>query len=241
MAGPLRRSGGADRRLTPDGRLNRFATAPRDQMVRQVFDGHHFVLLAPVGAKARPDCGRRPTAINIQAPDAWATRRMARPSSGDHAVSRISWRPNQGPALGGAGAGLVLAIGTPSIQDIARRMLADAASRVNWPSSCAMRRQGIARNCASGAHLAGNLHQRQPVLHAHGAFGLSPFHGGAGWSAFPSGHERRHAPSPACLWVMTSRAAPVLRCAASCRRIGLLGAGSPLAQRYARRSRCSAG
>ena len=55
-------------------------------------------------------------------------------------------------------------------------------------------------------------------------FGFTPFHGGAGWSAFPSGHETVVAAFAAALWVL----APRLRWAAvalmAVVAIGLLGA-----------------
>jgi membrane-associated phospholipid phosphatase len=43
----------------------------------------------------------------------------------------------------------------------------------------------------------------------NGVMGFSPFHGGVGWSAFPSGHETLTCAVAACLWVMLPRFRPL--------------------------------
>jgi membrane-associated phospholipid phosphatase len=47
-----------------------------------------------------------------------------------------------------------------------------------------------------------------PSFIRDGAFGFSPFHGGAGWSSFPSGHETLTCAVAACLWVLVPRLRP---------------------------------
>ena len=44
-----------------------------------------------------------------------------------------------------------------------------------------------------------------PSLIKDGAYTFSPFHGGIGWSAFPSGHETLACAVAACLWVLLPR------------------------------------
>jgi membrane-associated phospholipid phosphatase len=63
-----------------------------------------------------------------------------------------------------------------------------------------------------------------PSFIRDGAFGFTPFHGGAGWSAFPSGHETVVCAVAGCLWVLTPRLRPLCVVAAAAMAIGLLGA-----------------
>ncbi|MDI9849354.1 phosphatase PAP2 family protein [Rhodoblastus sp. 17X3] len=63
-----------------------------------------------------------------------------------------------------------------------------------------------------------------PSFIRDGAYGFSPFHGGAGWSSFPSGHETLVCAVAGCLWVLTPRLRPLCVVAALAMAVGLLGA-----------------
>jgi membrane-associated phospholipid phosphatase len=63
-----------------------------------------------------------------------------------------------------------------------------------------------------------------PSFIRDGAFGFTPFHGGAGWSSFPSGHETLVGAVAGCLWVLTPRLRPFCVVAVLAMAIGLLGA-----------------
>jgi membrane-associated phospholipid phosphatase len=63
-----------------------------------------------------------------------------------------------------------------------------------------------------------------PSFIRDGAFGFSPFHGGAGWGAFPSGHETAIAAIAACLWMLAPRLRPLCAIAILAMAVGLLGA-----------------
>jgi membrane-associated phospholipid phosphatase len=63
-----------------------------------------------------------------------------------------------------------------------------------------------------------------PSFIRDGAFGFSPFHGGAGWSSFPSGHETLVCAVAGCLWVLAPRLRPASVVAVLAMAIGLLGA-----------------
>jgi membrane-associated phospholipid phosphatase len=63
-----------------------------------------------------------------------------------------------------------------------------------------------------------------PSFIRDGAFGFSPFHGGAGWSSFPSGHEALVCAVAGCLWALAPRLRPLCVVAVLAMAIGLLGA-----------------
>jgi len=63
-----------------------------------------------------------------------------------------------------------------------------------------------------------------PSFIRDGAFGFAPFHGGAGWGAFPSGHETVVCAVAGCLWVTAPRLRPLCAAAAVLVGVGLLGA-----------------
>ena len=63
-----------------------------------------------------------------------------------------------------------------------------------------------------------------PSFIRDGAFGFTPFHGGTGWSSFPSGHETLVCAVAGCLWVLAPRLRPLCVAAALVVAIGLLGA-----------------
>jgi membrane-associated phospholipid phosphatase len=63
-----------------------------------------------------------------------------------------------------------------------------------------------------------------PSFIRDGAFGFSPFHGGAGWGAFPAGHETAIATLAACLWALAPRLRPLCAIAVLAMGVGLLGA-----------------
>lgn len=63
-----------------------------------------------------------------------------------------------------------------------------------------------------------------PSFIRDGAFGFSPFHGGAGWAAFPSGHETVICAVAGCLWILAPRLRPLCALAVLAMAIGLLGA-----------------
>ncbi len=63
-----------------------------------------------------------------------------------------------------------------------------------------------------------------PSFIGDGTFGFFPFHGGAGWAAFPSGHETVAAAFAAALWVLAPRLRPLAPLLALLVGIGLLGA-----------------
>jgi membrane-associated phospholipid phosphatase len=63
-----------------------------------------------------------------------------------------------------------------------------------------------------------------PSFIRDGAYGFTPFHGGAGWGAFPSGHETLVCAVAACLWVAAPRLRPVYALAVVLVGLGLLGA-----------------
>jgi membrane-associated phospholipid phosphatase len=63
-----------------------------------------------------------------------------------------------------------------------------------------------------------------PSFIRDGAFGFAPFHGGAGWSAFPSGHETLVCAVAGSLWVLAPRLRPLCLVAVLVMGIGLLGA-----------------
>jgi membrane-associated phospholipid phosphatase len=54
------------------------------------------------------------------------------------------------------------------------------------------------------------------------AFGFTPFHGGAGWGAFPSGHETVACAVAGCLWVLVPRLRPLWAALAFLVGLGLL-------------------
>lgn len=54
------------------------------------------------------------------------------------------------------------------------------------------------------------------------AFGFTPFHGGAGWGAFPSGHETVACAVAGCLWVLLPRLRPLWALLAFLVGLGLL-------------------
>ncbi|WP_294541918.1 phosphatase PAP2 family protein [uncultured Rhodoblastus sp.] len=47
-----------------------------------------------------------------------------------------------------------------------------------------------------------------PSLIRDAAYAFSPFHGGAGWASFPSGHQTLTCAVAACLWVLAPRFRP---------------------------------
>jgi membrane-associated phospholipid phosphatase len=53
------------------------------------------------------------------------------------------------------------------------------------------------------------------------AFGFTPFHGGAGWASFPSGHETAVCAVAGCLWVLTPRLRPLCLLASFLVALGL--------------------
>jgi membrane-associated phospholipid phosphatase len=61
-----------------------------------------------------------------------------------------------------------------------------------------------------------------PSFIRDGAFGFSPFHGGAGWASFPSGHETLTCAVAACLWVLVPRLRPLYVLVVLIVAIGLL-------------------
>jgi membrane-associated phospholipid phosphatase len=63
-----------------------------------------------------------------------------------------------------------------------------------------------------------------PSFIRDGAFGFTPFHGGAGWSSFPSGHEAVVCAVAGCLWTLTPRLRPLCVVAVLAVGVGLLGA-----------------
>ena len=63
-----------------------------------------------------------------------------------------------------------------------------------------------------------------PSFIRDGAFGFAPFHGGAGWSSFPSGHETLVCAVAGCLWVAAPRLRPFCAAAVVLVGAGLLGA-----------------
>jgi membrane-associated phospholipid phosphatase len=63
-----------------------------------------------------------------------------------------------------------------------------------------------------------------PSFIRDGAYGFSPFHGGAGWSSFPSGHETLVCAVAGCLWVLAPRLRPLSVTAVLAMAIGLLSA-----------------
>lgn len=63
-----------------------------------------------------------------------------------------------------------------------------------------------------------------PSFIRDGAFGFTPFHGGAGWGSFPSGHETLVCAVAGCLWVLTPSLRPLCVVAVLAVAIGLLGA-----------------
>lgn len=48
-----------------------------------------------------------------------------------------------------------------------------------------------------------------PSFIRDGVFGFSPFHGGAGWGSFPSGHETLTCAVAGCLWALLPRLRPL--------------------------------
>ncbi len=63
-----------------------------------------------------------------------------------------------------------------------------------------------------------------PSFITHGVFGFFPFHGGSGWSAFPSGHTATIAAAAATLWLLWPRGRPLYALAVGLVVIGLAGA-----------------
>ncbi len=63
-----------------------------------------------------------------------------------------------------------------------------------------------------------------PSFIANGAFGFSPFHGGAGWGSFPSGHETLTCAVAGCLWALLPRLRPLCLLMAFLVALGLLAA-----------------
>lgn len=63
-----------------------------------------------------------------------------------------------------------------------------------------------------------------PSFIRDGAYGFSPFHGGTGWSSFPSGHETLVCAVAGCLWVLAPGLRPLSVTAVIAMAIGLLGA-----------------
>lgn len=63
-----------------------------------------------------------------------------------------------------------------------------------------------------------------PSFIQSGAFGFTPFHGGAGWASFPSGHETLVCAVAGCLWTLAPRLRPLCVVAVLAIAIGLLGA-----------------
>jgi membrane-associated phospholipid phosphatase len=57
-----------------------------------------------------------------------------------------------------------------------------------------------------------------------GAFGFTPFHGGAGWSSFPSGHQTLVCAVAGCLWILAPRLRPLYAVTVLAVALGLLGA-----------------
>jgi len=63
-----------------------------------------------------------------------------------------------------------------------------------------------------------------PSFIKSGVFGFSPFHGGAGWGSFPSGHETLVCAVAGCLWILAPQGRPLYIVAALAVALGLLGA-----------------
>ncbi len=63
-----------------------------------------------------------------------------------------------------------------------------------------------------------------PSFIRDGAYGFTPFHGGAGWGSFPSGHEAVVCAVAGCLWVLAPRLRPLGAVGALAVGVGLLGA-----------------
>jgi membrane-associated phospholipid phosphatase len=57
-----------------------------------------------------------------------------------------------------------------------------------------------------------------------GVYGFNPFHGGAGWGSFPSGHETLVCAVAGCLWVLAPHLRALCVVAVLAVAIGLLGA-----------------
>lgn len=63
-----------------------------------------------------------------------------------------------------------------------------------------------------------------PSLISNDVFGFFPFHGGAGFASFPSGHETVVCAVAACLWVLVPRFRPIWAVGPIVVALGLLGA-----------------
>lgn len=63
-----------------------------------------------------------------------------------------------------------------------------------------------------------------PSYIGNGTFGFFPFHGGTGWTAFPSGHTATIAAVAGALWVLWPRGRPIYALAVALVVAGLLGA-----------------
>lgn len=63
-----------------------------------------------------------------------------------------------------------------------------------------------------------------PSYFHDGVFGFSPFHGGQGWYAFPSGHTTVACAAAASLWLLWPRGRPVYALAVALVVVGLIGA-----------------
>jgi membrane-associated phospholipid phosphatase len=63
-----------------------------------------------------------------------------------------------------------------------------------------------------------------PSFIRDGAFAFSPFHGGAGWASFPSGHMLVICAACGCLWALTPRLMPLCALLPLVVAIGLIGA-----------------
>ena len=65
---------------------------------------------------------------------------------------------------------------------------------------------------------------RNPSFISDNVFGFAPFHGGAGWAAFPSGHMAVVCAFAASLWILAPKSRPFGALAVGVVAIGLLGA-----------------
>ncbi|MFV0279921.1 MAG: phosphatase PAP2 family protein [Rhodoblastus sp.] len=63
-----------------------------------------------------------------------------------------------------------------------------------------------------------------PSFIKDGVFGFFPFHGGTGWSAFPSGHTATISAFAATLWMLWPKGRPLCAAAVAIPVTGLLGA-----------------
>ncbi len=63
-----------------------------------------------------------------------------------------------------------------------------------------------------------------PSFIRDGAFDFQPFHGGAGWASFPSGHMLVACAACGCLWTLTPRLRPLCAILPSVVAAGLIGA-----------------